>query len=216
MSIFLKRTVSLEAKIEQFLDDVANAGMLFNAGIRDYLDGEMQQFQSRLNEIRHNESDADSMRREIRYNLYKKMLIPESRGDVLGLLETTDNVIDTAKKVMGQFNTERPRIREFLRNDFIKLTDASTAALDNLVKADRAFFNNNDVINDYIHKVHFHEHEADQLEEKVKRLIFSSDEIPELAEKLHLRDFVTSIASLSDEAEDVTERLSVYSIKRTV
>ena len=216
MSIFLKRTVSLEAKIEQFLDDVANAGMLFNAGIRDYLDGEMQQFQSRLEEIRHNESDADSMRREIRYNLYKKMLIPESRGDVLGLLETTDNVIDTAKKVMGQFNTERPRIREFLRNDFIKLTDASTEALDNLVKADRAFFSNNDVINDYIHKVHFHEHEADQLEEKVKRLIFSSDEIPELAEKLHLRDFVTSIASLSDEAEDVTERLSVYSIKRTV
>jgi hypothetical protein len=216
MSIFLKRTVSLEAKIEQFLDDVANAGLLFNAGIRDYLDGELEQFNSRLEEIKRNESDADSMRREIRYNLYKKMLIPESRGDVLGLLETTDNVIDTAKKVMGQFNTERPRVRDFLHDDFIKLADASSQALDNLVKADRAFFNNNDVIQDYIHKVHFHEHEADQLEEKIKRRIFDSDEIPELAEKLHLRDFVTSIASLSDQAEDVTERLSVYSIKRSV
>jgi uncharacterized protein Yka (UPF0111/DUF47 family) len=69
-------------------------------------------------------------------------------------------------------------------------------------------------VEDYIHKVHFYEHEADQLEEQAKKAIFESTEIERLSEKLQLRNFVELIASLSDEAEDVAERLSVYAIKR--
>jgi hypothetical protein len=142
------------------------------------------------------------------------MLIPESRGDVLGLLETTDNVIDATKKVLGQFDVEKPNIREFMRPILAKLAKASADALDNVVRADRAFFTNKESVEDYIHKVHFYEHEADQLEEQAKKAIFESTEIERLSEKLQLRNFVELIASLSDEAEDVAERLSVYAIKR--
>jgi len=84
------------------------------------------------------------------------------------------------------------------------------------VKANRAFFKNSNIIHDYIHKVHFHEHEADRIEEKLKKIIFRSEEIDSLAEKLQLRDFVTYISGLADDAEDVAERLSVYSIKRSI
>jgi hypothetical protein len=91
---------------------------------------------------------------------------------------------------------------------------ASAEALDNVVKGDRAFFDNTGGVEDYIHKVHFYEHEADTLEEQAKKAIFVSEEIPDLAEKLQLRAFVELIASLSDEAEDVADRLSVYAIKR--
>ena len=214
MAILFKNAITLEVKIQHYLDNVANSGILFEEGIDDYLNGNITQFNNKLADIRKNEEAADELRREIRYRLYKKMLIPESRGDVLGLLETTDNVIDTTKKVLGHFEVEKPRVRPFLTPLFRKLARASAEALDQVVKGDRAFFNNKEGVEDYIHKVHFYEHEADQLEEEAKKAIFESEEIPDLAEKMQLRDFVELIAHLSDEAEDVAERLSVYSIKR--
>jgi hypothetical protein len=214
MAILFKNAITLEVKIQHYLDNVTNSGILFLEGIDDYLNGDMTQFANKLADIRSNEEAADELRREIRYRLYRKMLIPESRGDVLGLLETTDNVIDATKKVLGHFDVEKPNIREFLRPILAKLAKASADALDNVVRADRAFFTNKENVEDYIHKVHFYEHEADQLEEQAKKAIFESTEIERLSEKLQLRNFVELIASLSDEAEDVAERLSVYAIKR--
>ena len=214
MAILFKNAITLEVKIQHYLDNVTNSGILFLEGIDDYLNGDMTQFANKLADIRQNEEAADELRREIRYRLYRKMLIPESRGDVLGLLETTDNVIDATKKVLGHFDVEKPNIREFLRPILAKLAKASADALDNVVRADRAFFTNKESVEDYIHKVHFYEHEADQLEEQAKKAIFESTEIERLSEKLQLRNFVELIASLSDESEDVAERLSVYAIKR--
>ncbi len=216
MAALFNNAITLEVKIENFLDNVTNAGILFKEGIEDYLSGDYEQFLNKLKEIRKNEESADELRREIRYRLYKKMLIPDSRGDVLGLLETTDNVIDTTKKVLGHFDVEKPQFREFLVPGIKKLTEASAEALDNVVRADRAFFNNREGIQDYIHKVHYYEHEADQLEEQIKKEIFDCEDIQRLSEKMQLRDFVQAIASLSDQAEDVAERLSVYAIKRHV
>lgn len=214
MAVLFKNAITLEVKIQYYLDNVMNSGILFLEGIHDYLNGDLTQFRNKLSDIRKNEEAADELRREIRYRLYRKMLIPESRGDVLGLLETTDNVIDATKKILGHFDVEQPRIPEFLRDQLSKLATASAQALDNVARADRAFFSNKESVEDYIHKVHFYEHEADQLEEQAKKDIFESPEIPDLAEKLQLRNFVDLIASLSDEAEDVVERLSVYAIKR--
>lgn len=216
MSILFGKAKNIEAQVEQFFDKISEAGLIFNAGIKDYLDRDFEQFKRRIKDIKKQEGEADNLRREIRYYLYTKMLIPESRGDVLGLLETSDNVIDTTKTVLSHFDIENPLIPEELNGDFLKLTEASVSALSNLVKANRAFFKNNNIIHDYIHKVHFHEHEADRIEEKLKRAIFESTELAGLAEKLQLRDFVAYISSLADDAEDVAERLSVYSIKRSI
>src|SRR6056297_2220792 len=216
MSILFGKAKNIEAEIEQFFDKISEAGLIFSAGIKDYLDGDFEQFHNRIKDINKQEGEADNLRREIRYYLYTKMLIPESRGDVLGLLETSDNVIDMTKTVLSHFDIENPTIPSELNSEFLKLADASVNALSNLVKANRAFFKNNNIIHDYIHKVHFHEHEADRIEEKLKKLIFQSENYGGLAEKLQLRDFVTYISSLADESEDVAERLSVYSIKRSI
>ena len=216
MSILFGKAKNIEAEIEQFFDKISEAGLIFTAGIKDYLEGDFEQFHSRIDDINKQEGEADNLRREIRYYLYTKMLIPESRGDVLGLLETSDNVIDTTKTVLSHFDIENPTIPDNLNSEFLKLTESAVSALSSLVKANRAFFKNSNIIHDYIHKVHFHEHEADRIEEKLKKIIFRSEEIGSLAEKLQLRDFVTYISGLADDAEDVAERLSVYSIKRSI
>ncbi len=142
------------------------------------------------------------------------MLIPESRGDVLGLLETLDDVIDICEKVLEQFSIEQPDIPNSLVDGFIELSELSSKAVEQLVKATRAFFKEIKMVNDYINKVHFYEHEADKVEEHIKRKAFRSDEIQLFSKRVHMRYFIEKIASVSDVAETVAERLAVYAIKR--
>jgi len=216
MGLFLNKVSILEAEIEAMLDEISQAGMIFVAAIKEYLIGDSEKFLSRLKKIMDLESDVDDKRREIRYKLYTQMLIPESRGDVLSILENIDNVIDAIKDVLNQFDIERPLIPESLHRDFIELAVSSNEAVNYTVKASRSFFKDMTQINDYINKTYFFEHEADISESTIKRKVFSSDEYGGLAQKMHIRDFAVHIAGISDEAEDVCERLSVAAIKRTI
>jgi uncharacterized protein Yka (UPF0111/DUF47 family) len=70
------------------------------------------------------------------------------------------------------------------------------------------------MVNDYINKVYYFEHEADKLEEDIKRKAFSTKTISDLSNKVQIRYFAEQVARISDEAENVCDRLSIYAIKR--
>jgi len=161
-------------------------------------------------------AEVHNIRRDIKHKLYTYMLIPESRGDVLGLLETLDDIVDICEKVLEQFSIETPEIPEFLKSDFIELADLSSKAVEEVVKAARAFFREIGMVSNYVNKVHFYEHEADDVEEHLKRNAFNSKEIESFSQKVHMRYFAEKIAAVSDVAESVAERLSVYAIKRRI
>ncbi len=210
------KTKELIGEIDGFWDTIAKASMVFRVGIKDYLQDRPEKIVSRITEINELEHLADRLRKQIKVKLYAQMLIPESRGDVLGLLESSDNVIDSAKKVLNSFDIEKPLIPDFLTEDFINLVDASADAVEEMVKAARAFFKEVSVVNDYINKVSFFEHEADKLEDTIKRKAFDSIEIESLSWKVQVRYFAERVAKLSDGAEEVCERLSISVIKRSL
>ncbi len=210
------KTKELIGEIDGFWDTIAKASMVFRVGIKDYLQDRPEKIVSRIIEINELENLADRLRKQIKVKLYAQMLIPESRGDVLGLLESSDNVIDSAKKVLNSFDIEKPLIPDFLTEDFVKLVDASADAVEEMVKAARAFFKEISVVNDYINKVSFFEHEADKLEDTIKRKAFDSIEIESLSWKVQVRYFAERVALLSDGAEDVCERLAISVIKRSL
>lgn len=216
MAIFGNKTKQLEADIEGYLDLVSQSGLIFNEGIKSYINGNMDNFDKHYKDITALESEADSVRRDIKHKLYTYMLIPESRGDVLGLLETLDDVVDICEKVIEQFSIETPEIRDFLSVDFVNLADKSASAVNEIVKAARAFFHDITMVSNYVNKVHFFEHEVDDLEEQLKRKAFNSEDIQRFSQKVHMRYFAEQIAKVSDVAQDVAERLSVYAIKRKI
>ena len=139
--------------------------------------------------------------------LYAQTLIPESRGDVLGLLENLDSVINSIEAALWSFSIESPEIPAEYNDDFASLADKVTSAAESLVLASRAFFRNIEAVSDHNHKVMFFEKEADKMGTKLKRAIFASD-LP-LSRKAQLRNFVEII-------DNVADRLSIYTIKRTV
>lgn len=215
MPLFSK-TRALEADIDKFYSLLQENGLHFNGGIKEYVRGEMESFLKRIEEVTRVEKRADELRRDIEYNLYTYMLIPESRGDVLGLLETTDNVINQIKKVLNNFSVERPIIPQDLRRDFVIIGDYTSSIVGELVGASNCFFRNYGTITEHVNKVYYYEGEIDKVENRLKRRIFQEVEGLEMAEKIHLRYFTEKAAVVSDLCQEVCERLIIYAIKRTI
>jgi len=213
--LFMNRTKQLEEEISEYLDLVSRSGLIFYEAIKSYILDDKDRFNEKFVTITEMESEADEKRRSIKHKLYTYMLIPESRGDVLGLLENMDGIVDCCEKTVERFSIECPEIPEFAQQQFLNLAKFSRKAVEEVVKASRSFFKEINLVEDFINKVHFYEHEADDVEEKLKRTVFQSD-IKKFSRKVHLRYFAEKISTISDEAEEVAERLSVYAIKREI
>jgi len=209
-----RRTRALESEIDAFLDKLSQSGMLFKRAVQIYLnEGVSAEFDQKLQAVNRLESEADHLRRSIVTQLYTQTLIPESRGDVLGLLENLDSLINIEEGTLWSFSIERPEIPPEFHGDFAVLCDQAVNAAESIVLASRAFFRNIEAVADHMHKVMFYEKEADKVSSKLKRAIFDTD-LP-LYRKAHLRNFVEHIDNVADRSEDVADRLSVYTIKRS-
>ena len=213
MTLFKSSRV-IETQIDEFLDTVAKGCLVFRSGVNAYLAGDTADFEAAISDIGTLESRADKLSREVESHLYSHSLIPDHRGDVLGLLENTDNIIDTAKSSLLQFSVEQPVIPAEFAEGYRKLAEASYLASEAVIVSTRAFFRDVDAVKDNLFKVHHYEKEADGISDTLKRAIFASD--LDLARKTHLRYFAQNVEKVSDRAEDVADRLAIYAIKRNI
>lgn len=210
-----RRTKQLEQQIDSFFDKLSESAIVYRLAVRLYLrEGLNDEFQTRLERINKLESEADALRRDIEKQLYSNTLIPDSRGDVLGLIETVDQLLSQFEGSLWAFSIEKPEISDAFTDGFRKLTSMVVKAVDELALGGRAFFRSPHDVPAHNHKVMLYEKEADAISTNLKKAIFDSD--LDLAKKLHLREFAEQIDSIADMAEDVADRLAIYAIKRTV
>lgn len=208
-----KKTKKLETQIDEFLDKILSGSLQFKQGVKYYLENLNDMFEKSLNEIATTENSADDLRKTIETKLYLHTLIPEYRGDVLGLLESVDKVMNKSKETIFQFSVEKPNILPEFTGLFMELTNTSVTSVEYMVYAVRAYFSDYQKVRDNINKSVFYEKEADILADKLKRNIFANQNLG-LAEKIHLRYFTYHIEQIADSAEDVCDRLSIAVIKR--
>ncbi len=214
MAILFKASKQLEYEIDEFLDAISEGVIVFKQGVKYYLADKKEPFLEQIKTIDELEFKADNLRHKIENELYTHSLIPEHRGDVLGLLETLDDVIDKAKETLSQFDVETPDIPTSLSEMYYELAETIVESCESMTKASRAFFKDVKAVKDHLHKVYFYEKEADKLADKLKRKIFGLD--IHLSHKMHLRYFATHIDGIADRAEDVAQRLGIYTIKRSL
>lgn len=207
------RSRALESQIDEFLDKISEAGLVFSRAMRLYLEqGPCEEFESFLQQEVRIERRDDDLRRTIETELYAQTLIPDFRGDVLSLLEDMDNLVNIYEANLFRFSIERPEIPPEYRRDFRDLTETVVTCVESVVFAARAFFRDIESVRDHNAKVMFYEKEADKLSTKLKRAVFASD--LDLAHKTQLRYFVERVDDLANEAEDIADYLAIYSIKR--
>jgi predicted phosphate transport protein (TIGR00153 family) len=214
MIALFSKTRALEAQTEEFCDKVSEGSLAFRIGLSAYLAGDRETFAEKQRHVSAVESRADDLRRDIQRRLYVETLLPESRGDVLELLENSDNILNHCESAMWQFLIEKPEFNDEVAGEFGKLVDTVVDAVDALVSALRAFFRGDESISDYMHKVIFYESEADKINHRVLAMAFDADS--DLAYKNQVRHFVLHVDSIADVAEDVADRLAIFSLKRAI
>lgn len=212
MYSLFKNTNDLIRKIDNFIDLTAQSGLHFRQGLKFYSENRFDEFEERLYIIRETENSADAVRKDVEAQLYSRTLIPESRGDVLGILESMDKIINQTKEVTLDFSIERPEVPEKITKGFMELAEPVIKAIESLVFAARAFFYDINAVKDHLHLIKFYEKEADNLAEKIKREIFELD--IDLARKMQLVSFTSKIDALADWSEEVSDRIAIATIKR--
>ena len=211
----LKQKLEIGTRIDDFLDNVSEAGLLFKLGADSYLKGNVESFEKKLEDITYTEKQGDSLRRSLEEQLYARTLIPESRGDVLELLENMDALLDRFKGAMWRFEIEYPAIPAEFHDDFKELVACVVDAVEAMVRSARAFFKDIAAVADHMHKVSYWEKQSDKVSTRLQRKIFRQNDL-HLSHKLQLRDFVMHVDRIADQAEDVADQLSIYVIKRSL
>ena len=211
----LKRRLDIGKQIDDFLDQVSESGLLFKSGIDEYLNGNLSSFKEKMKQVIDAEHEGDTLRRAIEEQLYVQTVIPESRGDVLDLIENMDVLLDRFKGALFTFDIERPQILLELHPGFRELVNCVVEAVEAMVRSCRAFFKNILTVADHMHKVVYWETESDKVSTRLQRTIFRRDDL-QLCEKIQLRDFIRRIDKIADRAEDASDKLSIFTIKRSL
>jgi predicted phosphate transport protein (TIGR00153 family) len=209
------RTRALENQVDEFLDKVSEAGLVFSRAVRVYLEeGACAEFDAYMTQESSIEEREDSLRRSIEIELYQRTLIPDLRGDVLRLLEDIDSLVNAFEGHLFRISIQQPEVPEEFHKGFIDLTETVVTCVDSVVLAARAFFRDIESVRDHASKTMFFESEADRTSTNLQRAIFAAD-LP-LERKIHLRYFVERIDDVANKAEDVADSLQIYTIKRKV
>lgn len=214
MRIF-KKELGVEKQIDDFLDQVVRSGLIFSQGAEAYLKGNSTDFQRKLEEIAEVEHVGDDLRRSIQQYLYTKTLIPESRSDVLQLLENMDSLLDRFKGALWRMEIENLEIEDDFNEDFLLLIKAVVETVEAIVRAGRAFFKSIDSVADHLDKVYYWESESDKISTRLQRAIFRREDL-RLSHRMLQRELARHLDKIADLAEDVADNLNIYVIKRSL
>tara|TARA_B100001121_G_C18499031_1_gene531081 strand:- start:97 stop:732 length:636 start_codon:yes stop_codon:yes gene_type:complete len=202
----------LMVSINLFLDNILKINNLFKSLLQNYFQKKLKDVQSVTNQISDLESECDALRRDVERRIYSETLIPEIRGDVLGMLENLDKIPGQIQGNAHSFNTEKPKVDSALEENFLKLCDYSSECISLLIDGSRSFFVDKEITIKKCLEVAKVESKADKISTELKKTIFSNNENG-LATKVHLKYFVEIMDEVANLSEDVADRLIISSSK---
>lgn len=211
---FWKKERQVEQAIEDYLQDVENCMNTMRQAFDMYLDQGMHEGFEKLVEQTHTyEHEADLKRRNIEHTMYDKALIPESRGDVLGMLEAIDLVPGKCESVLYQVWMQSMTFPAEFMASFRQLVGVNIEAGKMLCQSMRELFLKVKNVHDGANLVSETERRSDAIERILIRSIFSSASLDK-ADKILLKELVLEIGAISDLAENAADRLLIISVKR--
>jgi len=213
--LFISKQKKVESSLADYRQQVSTCVEIFERSFLEYMKNDnRKQLEKNFLAIHKAESIADDIRREIEVMMYSKALFPESRGDILGLLETMDRVPNQAEDTVQMLLNQHISIPETYHSQIIALIDICRRCAEAMLESSSKLFNDFTSATITIGKVDELESEADQIEESIIEQIFASD--MEGYKKILLRDIVKQVATLSDRAENVGDRIRIIVAKRRV
>jgi len=213
MFMFLfRRNLELRRQLTAYVESAVRVADTFRAGLHHYRQHGLQDLDQFARLSHRDESECDRIRREIERDLFAKSLLPESREDVMALLEHLDLVINQLEDVLRQIVLQRIELPDYVQDAYADLGEGCHQAAIVLLQQATAALGSDPRTRDLGDAVKACESRVDQREQQLVSALFASD--LELARKLHFRDLVAMTAAISDLAEDAANLLTVFALKR--
>ncbi len=208
-----QRTGLLVNEIDEYLDKVAETVMVLEQTVLHYVDnGPDDYLKQKLDQIGDLETRADELRRNIANVMFSEMLMPDTRGDVLTLLDELDTLIDDSVHTVAELLIERPNLPELTHDAFRTMMGNTSKAAQCVVDAARAYFKEPKSVRNHIHKIGFHATEVTEVLLGTGIAVFDAD-LP-LEHKRQLRAWLLSIRGIASHATDVGDQIEIFAVKR--
>jgi len=212
---FLKKQRLIENYVFDYLEQWEKCLEDFKSAMDVYLtEGLGEKFDYYVEHTHKMESRADDLRKKIEWEMYSKALLPESRGDILGLLETMDKIPNKAESILYQIQLQRLRWPEELTPSLRRIVDLTCEAIQLVYEAAKALISQEGDIHRLADGIDDKESECDHAERDIIARIFAMD--IDTAEKALLKELIIELGTLTDRAENVSDRLTLLSVKRRV
>ena len=213
--IFGGKRRNVEELLERYFERSDEAFQRFSDGFTIYIEeGLGPAFDAAVQAVHESESKCDDQRREIEYLLYGKALLPESRGDLLGLLETWDRLPNIAEAILFMLSGQAVVLPEDMVGAFRELVAVNLEAYRLARRCIDALLSNPRSVLHETAAVDHKESESDRIERRMIRDIFSRNLSP--GQKLIYKDAVLLVGEISDRAERAADRVAIIAIKRQV
>lgn len=215
LDFFLRKQRLIEKDVFDYLYQWKKCLEDFKTGMEIYLDeGLGEKFNYYVQQVYKTEERADELRRKVEWEMYSKALLPESRGDILGFLETMDKIPNKAESLLNQIKLQRLEFPKELNPNLQRIVALSCEAIQLVYEAATNLISRKGGIRKLADEIDVKETECDHAEQDTIEKIFTMD--IDKADKILLKEFIIELGNLTDRAEDVSDRLTLLSVKRTV
>lgn len=164
------------------------------------------------------ETSADRRRHEIINLLVRGALLPNTRGEILKLIEYVDNIANAAEELSKQIILQGVIFTDYVK-EYIREMNGKEEKQINVLKdlIDSLFLNIHDIEKSLslIKEIEVLETEVDKIEYKAIKKTYECADLS-LAEKTQLKDMISSIADVADLIENISDLLEIVIATRRV
>lgn len=203
--------------VKKHLDAVSDCLSYYESAMIDILDGcSPETLEKHNTTLRGLESEADQWRHEIIRKMLDGGLLVDSRKSLMRIIEQVDKVANLTETISGKLYLEGFEIEPYMVDPIKKINKTTSdqyALLANVIK--QVFYQYNvDELYVLIREIEDLESVVDRHQKALIKSLFDSD--IDLAKKLHYKQLINKIASISDIIEDISDDIEIIMLSRKV
>jgi uncharacterized protein len=214
-SFLFRKEQQLENLIYQYLENLARTQEHFVKAMDTCLDeGLCGEFGFLIDQTHKFESKADEIKEEVNVLMYSRALIPELREDIMNLLEHVDCIPRIFELILHLIRSQKLKIPEFIMLDVKDLIRISVESCELMIKQIDLMMKNRQGIRTLMSTIDHNESHCDHIERSLMAKVFDSN--LEKVDKLQLKELIIALGEISDQADRVSKRVNIMTLKRRV
>lgn len=212
--LLFKTQYAMESQIMEFLGLLGKSMLSYREALDAYLKEDNSVFETKVRSLVQTEKNMDNLRVDVVSTMYDRSLIPDSREDILELLELLDKIPGAADDGIEMIKLQQPNIPQMLHADLLNFVKHIQVEIESIAIATTLLFKDLYAVRKMTDDVIEAEAEADKLEFALLRKVFQAD-LP-LAHKLQLKAIIGNLANIADLGEEVAQTIFIFATKRVL